>query len=108
MSGVGYEALSREELSPLPRAGATPREVRDALHPEHREAFDRAYRSALDVAGREFRLDPVHEAVEYWRRRSWITRDRDEHRRVVREAVTALTGEAPPEDEPTDVSERRL
>jgi Family of unknown function (DUF6247) len=82
--------------------------VRRALHPEHRDAFDRAFRAALDQAAREFDLGVVHDTIEYWRRRAWITRDRHEHRRVVREAVTALTGRAPPDHEPTDVSERRL
>ncbi|TDQ61160.1 hypothetical protein EV188_103667 [Actinomycetospora succinea] len=82
--------------------------MHEALHPEHREEFDHAFRAALDEAARDLDLTVVHQTVEYWRRRAWITRDRDEHRRVVRDAVTQLTGEAPPDDEPTDVSERRL
>ncbi|MEJ2862836.1 DUF6247 family protein [Actinomycetospora flava] len=108
MSSARPETPLREGLPPLPRAGATPRAVRDALHPEHREAFDRAFRAALETAERELDLQAIHETVEYWRRRAWITRDPEEHRRVVREAVTALTGEMPPDDEPTDISERRL
>ncbi|GAA4884920.1 hypothetical protein GCM10023203_41460 [Actinomycetospora straminea] len=80
----------------------------EALHPEHREAFSQAFRAALDEAARDMDLAVVHETIGFWRRRAWITRDRDQHRRVVHDAVTALTGTAPPEDEPTDVSERRL
>jgi hypothetical protein len=96
------------ELPPLPRVGASPRGVRAALHPEHHEAFDRAFRAALDEAGRELDLQPVHEVVEHWRRRAWITRDREQHRRIVREAVAELTGTAPPDSEPTQTSEARL
>ncbi|WP_433784437.1 DUF6247 family protein [Actinomycetospora sp. CA-101289] len=96
------------ELPPLPRVGASPRAVRAALHPEHHEAFDRAFRAALDEAERELDLQPVHEVVEHWRRRAWITRDREQYRRIVREAVEESTGEAPPESESTRASEARL
>jgi len=96
------------ELPPLPLVGASPRVVRAALHPEHHEAFDRAFRAALDEAGRELDLQPVHEVSEHWRRRAWITRDREQHRRIVREAVEELTGNAPPDSEATQASEARL
>jgi hypothetical protein len=106
--GSAVSGAAASELPPLPRPGASPRAVREALRPEYRESFDRAFRHALDRAGQELELQVVHETVEYWRRRAWITRDEGEHRRIVREAVEELTGEAPPEDEPTVVSEGRL
>lgn len=107
MSSAVSDAVSGE-LPSLPRAGASPRIVRAALHPEYREAFDRAFRESLEEAARELDLQGVHDTVESWRRRASITRDRDQHRRVVREAVDSLTGQAPPADEPTVVSESRL
>ena len=99
---------ARSALPPPPLPGATPGEIRSALHPDYRDAFDRDYQAALAEAGRSLDLAGVHDAVEHWRRRSWITRDRDEHRRVVRRAVELLTGHAPPQDEPVSVTEARL
>jgi uncharacterized protein DUF6247 len=95
-------------LPPLPLPGAGPREVRAALHPEYRAEFDREYQEALAEAGRS--LDPtgLHETIEHWRRRSWTTRDRQQHRRMVRRAAELLTGGTPPEDEPVTVTEARL
>jgi Family of unknown function (DUF6247) len=107
MSSAAPDTMAGE-LPPLPPIGASPRAVRAALHPEHREEFDRAFRAALDEAGRELDLQPVHEVVEHWRRRAWITRDREQHRRIVREAVEELRGEAPPDSESTRASEARL
>jgi hypothetical protein len=95
-------------LPPLPLPGATPREIRAALHPEHREEFDREYQAALVEAGRTLDLAGVHDTVENWRIRAWITRDKQEHRRVVRRAVELLTGQEPPADEPVAVTEARL
>lgn len=95
-------------LPALPLEGASPAEVRAALRPEFREAFDRDYRAALDVAAESMELSGVLDVVEHWRMRSWITRDPDEHRRVVRRAAELLTGELPPEDEPVAVTESRL
>ncbi len=97
-----------EELPRLPLPGASPREIRAALHPEYRDPFDRDYRAALDQAGESLDLAPIMEVVEHWRMRSWVTRDRAEHRRVVRRAAELLTGEVPPEDEPVAVTEVRL
>ena len=95
-------------LPRLPLPGAPPREIRAALHPEHRDAFDRDYREALDEAGRSLDLAGVHDVVEHWRIRSWMTRDRQQHRRTVRRAAELLTGSAPPPDEPVVVTESRL
>ena len=52
-----------------------------------RDEFDLDYQEALAEAGRS--LDPagVHDTVEHWRMRSWIARDKQEHRRVVRRAI---------------------
>ena len=107
MSSAAPETMAGE-LPPLPPVGASPRVVRAGLHPEHHEAFDRAFRAALDEAGRELDLQPVHEVAEHWRRHAWITRDREQHRRIVREAVEELTGEPPPGGESTRASEARL
>ena len=87
------------DLPSLPLPG-TPR-ARSGQHciSEYRTEFDRDYQMALEEAGRSLDLAGVIEVVEHWRLRSWITRDRLEHRRVVRRAVELLTGEAPPEDE---------
>lgn len=95
-------------LPPLPLPGATPREIRAALHPEYRKQFDRDYQEALAEASQTMELAGVHDTVEHWRVRSWITRDRQEHRRVVRRAAELLTGHEPPEEEPVAVTEARL
>lgn len=101
-------AALQADLPSLPLPGATPREIRDALHPEHRDAFDRDYQGALEAAAESLELGDVPDVVEHWRMRAWVTRDPDEHRRVVRQAVELITGEAPPEDEPVAVTEARL
>jgi hypothetical protein len=101
-------ASGTEALPPLPLPGATPREVRAALRPEYREQFDQDYRSALDEAGRTLELAGVLDTVEHWRTRAWITRHPDEHRRIVRRAAELVTGQAPPADEPTAITEARL
>src|SRR5262245_13044295 len=95
-------------LPQLPLPGATPREIRAALHPKYRDEFDQDSQHALAEAGRSLDLAGVHDTVEHWRRRSWITRDKQEHRRVVRRAVELLTGQEPPADEPVAVTEARL
>jgi hypothetical protein len=101
-------ATDTSALPPLPLPGATPREIRAALHPEYRAEFDRDYQEALAEAGRTLDLAGVHDTVEHWRVRSWVTRDKQEHRRVVRRAVELLTGQQPPADEPVTVTETRL
>lgn len=101
-------AGSHADLPGLPLAGATPREIRDALHPDYRDAFDRDYQAALEEAGVSLELAGVLEVVENWRMRAWVTRDPDEHRWMVRRAAELLTGEVPPEGEPVAVTESRL
>jgi Family of unknown function (DUF6247) len=101
-------ATNTTALPPLPLPGAKPREIRAALHPEYRNEFDRDYQEALDEAGRILDLECVHDTLEHWRMRSWITRDKQEHHRVVRRAVELLTGQEPPTDEPVAVTEARL
>jgi hypothetical protein len=113
VSGLFSSAMStvwasEPALPPLPLPGASPREIRASLHPEYRDAFDRDYQAALAEAGRSLTLAAVLETVEHWRHRAWITRDRQEHRRVVRRAVELLTGHLPPEDEPVGITEARL
>ncbi|MGH3588977.1 MAG: DUF6247 family protein [Pseudonocardia sp.] len=95
-------------LPPLPLPGASPREIRTALRPEFRAEFDRDYQDALGEAGRSLDLAGVLDVLEHWRVRSWITRDPDEHRRVVRRAAELLTGTEPPVDEPATATETRL
>ncbi|MGH3828563.1 MAG: DUF6247 family protein [Pseudonocardiaceae bacterium] len=88
--------------------GAKPREIYAALHPEYREEFNQDYREALAEAGRTLDLEGIYDTLEQWRMRSWITRDTQEHRRVVRRAAELLTGQEPPVDEPVTVTEARL
>lgn len=95
-------------LPPLPLPGASPREIRAALRPEFRAEFDRDYQAALAEAGRSLELAGVHEVLEHWRARSWITRDPVEHRRLVRRAAELLTGTEPPAGESVAVTETRL
>jgi hypothetical protein len=95
-------------LPPLPLPGASPREIRAALRPEFRREFDRDYQAALAEAGRSLELAGVHEVLEYWRTRSWITRDPSEHRRLVRRAAELLSGSEPPASESVAVTETRL
>jgi hypothetical protein len=101
-------ATNNPALPPLPQPGAKPREIRAALHPEHRDEFDRDYQEALAEAGRSLDLEGVFDVLEHWRMRSWITRDKQQHRRVVRRAVELLTGQQPPADEPVAITEARL
>jgi hypothetical protein len=109
MSSAVYRTpIDDPSLPPLPLPGATPHQIRAALRPEHRDEFDRDYREALDEAARVLELTGVHDTLEHWRIRSWITRDEREHRRVVRRAAQLLTGHEPPEDEPVSVTEARL
>lgn len=97
-----------DAVTPLPKPGATPREIRAALHPEYREDFDRDYRAALEEAGRSLDLSRVHETVESWRRRACVSRDRAAYRRMIRRAAELLEGAPPSADEPTAVTESRL
>jgi Family of unknown function (DUF6247) len=96
------------DLPPLPKPGASPGEIRAALWPGYRAAFERDYRAALVEAGQELDLAPVHAVLGHWRMRAWMTRDRATHRRSMRRAVELLTGQQPPEDEPVEVTEARL
>lgn len=95
-------------LPPLPLPGASPREIRAALRPEFRAEFDHDYQDALAEAGRTLELTGVHDVLEHWRMRCWITRDPAEHRRLVRRAAELLTGTEPPSDEPVAATESRL
>lgn len=95
-------------LPPLPLPGASPREIRAALRPEFRAEFDRDYRAALVEAGQSLELVGVHDVLEHWRTRAWVTRDPEQHRRLVRRAAELLTGQEPPADEPIVVTEARL
>jgi hypothetical protein len=95
-------------LPPLPRPGASPAEIRAALHSEYREEFDRDYRAALDEAGRSLELTELHALVESWRRRCCVTRDRVRYQQMMRNASTLLTGEESPADEPLSATEARV
>jgi hypothetical protein len=105
---VSPVATNTPALPPLPLPGANPREIRAALHPEYRNEFDWDYQEALNEAGRTLDLEGIHDTLEHWRMRSWITRDKEEHRRVVRRAAELLTGQEPPTDEPVAVTEASL
>lgn len=92
----------------MPLPGASPREIRAALHPDDRDDFNWDFQAALAEAGRSLDLSGVHEMLEHWRYRCWITRDKQQFRAVVRAAVENLTGQQPPVDEPVAVTEARL
>lgn len=96
------------ELGALPLPGASPREIRAALHPEDRDDFNWDFQAALAEAGRSLDLTGVQEMLEHWRYRCWITRDKQQFRRVVRAAVENLTGQEAPADEPVAVTEAKL
>lgn len=103
-----FPVPAEEDLPDLPREGASPAEVRAALHPEYRAEFDRDYQAGLQEAGTSLDLSDVLDTVESWRRRCWATRDRDAWRASMRRAAELLTGEMPPEDEPLAVTEERV
>jgi hypothetical protein len=84
-------ATNTPALPSLPLPGANPREICAALHPEYRDEFDRDYQEALNEAGRTLDLEGIHDTLEHWRVRSWITRDKQEHLRVVRREGYLLT-----------------
>ncbi len=105
---TGASKPDESALGPVPNAGASPAAVRAALWPEYRDDFDRAYQEALAEAGRTLDLIALHSTIEHWRMRACLTRDQDEHRRVVRRAAELLYGSAPPEEEPVAVTEMRL
>ncbi|HEY0806655.1 MAG TPA: DUF6247 family protein, partial [Pseudonocardiaceae bacterium] len=106
---VRHDASSRSQQFGVATAATarryTPRGARSP--PEFRAQFDQDYRTALEEAGRTLDLSGVHDTVEHWRMRSWITRDPQEHRRVVRRAAELL-GQTPPADEPVAITESRL
>lgn len=56
----------------LPYADASPAELREAILPESREAFDTQYRAALDAAATTLRLDGLKDFLEGWRRTAWV------------------------------------
>jgi hypothetical protein len=97
-----------QEHASLPRPGASPAEIRAALHPEYWDEFDRDYKAALDEAGRSLELSGLLNTLEAWRRRAVFTRDRESYRAAIRHASELLTGEVPPEDEPIAVTETRV
>jgi hypothetical protein len=106
MSGLSVH--EEPGLPPLPLAGAGPAAVRAALRPEYRDAFDWDYQAVLNEAASPPDSSGVDRVVEHWRKRSWVTRDRDAHRQMVRRAAELLTGAEPPEDEPVAITELRL
>ena len=85
--GVSMVSAEREvQLPPLPLPGAMPREVRGRCGPSTGTSSTATIRRRAE-AGRSLDLAGVHDTVEHWRMRSWIARDKQEHRRVVRRAI---------------------
>ncbi|MDQ2707528.1 MAG: DUF6247 family protein [Actinomycetota bacterium] len=90
----------RHPLAP----GATPRNIRAALLPDDRAAFDAAYTDALDAARETLDLTMLFETLERWRRIAALQTDRGNFQRVVRRAAELRTGEPVPADEPLSVT----
>lgn len=86
-----------EELEPAPSwAGDTvaaqrfgsPEEIRAALLPEQREAFDLAFNAALAMARQTLRLDQLRHVLRMWRRQALMTeRDPEWHRQMLATAA---------------------
>lgn len=88
---------------PLAR-GASPRDVRAALLPEDRGAFDQAYAAALDAARENLELTELFEVLEGWRRIAALQRDPERFRTIVRRVAELRGGEPVPADEPLVVT----
>jgi len=77
---------------PAPEIAKTPEEIRAALLPEEREAFDVDCRHAMAQAVAESSLEPVREVIEHWWRIARITRhDPAAHRRMLARIDQTLT-----------------
>lgn len=72
----------------------SPGGVRAALAGRDREEFERDYRAALDRAGSDFDLGPVHEVVERWCQVAVAAADRPAQQRMLA-AVDALRAGRP-------------
>jgi hypothetical protein len=56
----------------VPFADASPAELREAILPEGRDAFDAEYACALEVARDTLRLDELDRFLTRWRRVAWL------------------------------------
>lgn len=79
--------------------GASPRAIRTALLEADRDAFDDAYRAALQEARERLDLTELFETLEQWRVAA-LQHDRENFRAVARRAAELRTGEPVPRDEP--------
>lgn len=79
--------------------GASPRAIRTALLEADRDAFDDAYRAALQEARERLDLTELFETLEQWRRVAALQHDRENFRAVARRAAELRTGEPVPEGE---------
>lgn len=99
----------------VPFATASPAELREAILPESREAFDEQFRAALDTAGDTLRLDELNDFLEGWRRTAWMQVDPERYRAMIAMAdYINRHGQPPPgtktytADESRAMARRRL
>ncbi|MFF4778739.1 DUF6247 family protein [Microtetraspora fusca] len=78
----GYRRTPEEIRASL-RDDRSPRAIRAALPVEDLDAFDRQYREALQKAGDELDLTPLHECVETWWRHAVLKAEPTEYDRMI-------------------------
>lgn len=75
--------------------GRTPAEVRAALGAADRVEFERRHRAALDRAGTDYDLTPVHEVLDEWWQVAVLGADPAAHRRMLDRAADLRAGTCP-------------
>lgn len=76
----------------------TPAELREAIVPEDRAAFDEQYRAALDAAAQTLSLGALESFLAHWRPRAahQVHMGHDKWHAIVAEGERRLAGGAPP------------
>ncbi|WP_026116120.1 DUF6247 family protein [Nocardiopsis kunsanensis] len=79
-----------------PRAGHSPKEIRDALLPEGVGDFDSEFRRVMDDAKERLDLTALHEFLEHWRWIAISSQDPEAHRHMIDVADRLERGENVP------------
>lgn len=98
-------------VQPVPFAGVSPAQIREAIPPEDQPEFDQQWRAALAAAADTLSLDEVHETLECWRRVAWLVTAHglEGYRRMMATAEQTLrTGQGPPGGVPWEQVKNRL